>query len=313
MSRNVAGASPLAGRAVLVTGAARGIGAAVAREAAGRGARVALVGLEPERLSALAGELGSGHIWAEADVTDQAELQQAVDLVTSVHGGLDVVVANAGVANTGTVATNPADALARTVEVNLVGTIRTVSATLPQVIASRGHYLLIASAASFLSAPGLAAYCASKAGVEAFGDAFRLEVAHRGVTVGTAHPIWVDTDLVRDAQEDLPLFRRMLADARGPFGRSISVESCARMLLDGIERRRPKVFVPPALGVAFQLRGLLTTGPARRAMAREAARSVPLLEDEVRRLGRSFGRRSVAMTEVGPALAMQTDKSGPTT
>jgi len=198
------------------------------------------------------------------------------------------------VANTGTVATNPADALARTVEVNLVGTIRTVSATLPHVTASRGHYLLVASAASFLAAPGLAAYCASKAGVEAFGDAFRLEVAHRGVTVGTAHPIWVDTDLVRDAQEDLPLFRRMLADARGPFGQSISVESCARMLLDGIERRRPKVFIPPALLVAFHLRGLLTTGPARRAMAREAARSVPLLEDEVRRLGRPFGRRSVA-------------------
>lgn len=286
--------SPLSGRAVLVTGAARGIGAAVAREVVARGGRVALVGLEPDRLAALADELGPGQVWASADVTDQAQLERAVARAADALGRLDAVVANAGVANTGTVATNPADALARTVEVNLVGTIRTVSATLPHVAAARGHYLLVASAASFLSAPGLAAYCASKAGVEAFGDAFRLEVAHRGVTVGTAHPSWVDTDLVEDAMEDLPMFRRMLGQARGPLSRPSSAEACARWIVDGIERRRPKVYVPPVLGVAFHLRAVLTTGVARRAMAAAAARSVPRLEEEVRRLDRSFGRHSVA-------------------
>jgi NAD(P)-dependent dehydrogenase (short-subunit alcohol dehydrogenase family) len=120
---------------------------------------------------------------------------QAVD-------GLDVVVANAGVANTGTVATSSVDALVRTVDVNLVGTIRTVSATLSHVLASRGHYLLVASAASFAVAPGLAAY-----------------VAHRGVTVGTAHPTWVDTDLVRDAREDLPLLEEEIRRLGRSFGR----------------------------------------------------------------------------------------------
>ncbi len=290
-------ASPLSGRAVLVTGAARGIGAAVARELAARGARVALVGLEPTLLRELARELGPDAFWAEADVTDQSSLEAAVTGAVGRLGGLDAVVANAGIANTGTVATNPADALARTVEVNLIGVMRTVSATRPHVVAARGHYLLVASAASFSVAPGLAAYCASKAGVEAFGDAFRLEVAHQGVTVGTAHPIWVDTDLVRDAKADLPIFRQAIEQMPGPMGRQVDVATCARMFVDGIERRRVKVFVPRTVGLVFHARALLTTGPARQLMARQAGRSVPALEEQVRRLGRAFGQHSAGLTE----------------
>lgn len=288
--------SPLQGRRVLVTGAARGIGEAVAREVAARGGRVALVGLEAERLASLADQLGGSgeHSWVEADVTDQIALERAVGRVVAVLGGLDVVVANAGVANTGTVATSPADALARVVEVNLIGVLRTVSATLPHLLASRGHYLLVASVASFTVAPGLAAYGASKAGVQSFGDALRFEVAHRGVTVGTAHPIWVDTDLVRDAKADLPLFERSLRRMPGPLS-EVDVQTCARQIVDGIERRRDKVFVPPSSRWIYHARGLLGWSPVRRVMAREAARSVPVLEDEVRQLGRSFGRHSVAL------------------
>ncbi len=211
-------------------------------------------------------------------------------------GRLDAVVANAGIASAGTVATTPVEALARTVEVNLVGVIRTVSTTLPYVEAASGHFLLVSSAASFAPTPGLAAYCASKAGVESFGDALRLEVAHRGVTVGTAHPIWVDTDLVRDAQDDLPIFRRQLAKARGPMATQ-DVASCARLLVEGVERRRAKVFVPPSLRWLFHARALMTTGPARRLATRQAVRQVPRLEEDVRRLGRPFGRHSTAMAD----------------
>jgi NAD(P)-dependent dehydrogenase (short-subunit alcohol dehydrogenase family) len=286
--------SPLQGRRVLVTGPARGIGEAVARDLVGRGCRVALVGLEPDRLERLARELGGDHTWAEADVTDQAALEQAVRGVVASLGGLDVVVANAGVATRGTVATTPADALARVVEVNLVGVLRTVSATLPHLLDSRGHYLLVASAASFTVSPGLSAYCASKAGVHAFGDALRLEVGHRGVTVGTAHPIWIDTDLVRDAREDLPLFARTLDKTPGPLGHALDVESCARLIVDGIERRRDKVFVPPSVRWLYHARSILETWPVRRLVAGEAARTVPELEAEVRRLGRAFGRHTVA-------------------
>ena len=298
--------SPLRGRVVLVTGAARGIGEAVAREVAARGGQVALVGLEPERLQALSAELsratGVEHFWARADVTDQSSLDKAVTGALDALGGIDVVVANAGIANSGTVATNPPDALARTVEVNLIGVMRTVSATLPHVRESHGHYLLVASAASFTVAPGLAAYCASKAGVESFADAFRLEVAHLGVTVGSAHPIWIDTDLVRDAKEDLPLFRKTIEHLPGPLGRQVDVQTCARMIVDGIEARKAKVFVPPSVGWLFHARALLTTGLVRKLMAKEAARSVPRLEEEVRTLGRAFGRHSTGLGEqIDPA------------
>src|SRR5215211_6286911 len=120
-------ASPLAGKAVLVTGAARGIGEHFARRAAARGARLALVGLEPERLKAVASDVEA--VWYEADVTDQAAVDAAVAGATVALGGLDVVVANAGVANLGTVAITPVDVVLRTVDVNLGGVIRTVSAT----------------------------------------------------------------------------------------------------------------------------------------------------------------------------------------
>src|SRR6476646_3650452 len=113
--------TPLAGKTVLITGAARGIGAALARKAAARGARVALVGLEPDLLAAVADGLGPEHLWIEADVTDPGALEAAVRKTVETFGGLDVVVANAGIAPLGTVATSSARALARTIEVNLIG------------------------------------------------------------------------------------------------------------------------------------------------------------------------------------------------
>jgi NAD(P)-dependent dehydrogenase (short-subunit alcohol dehydrogenase family) len=119
-----------AGKNVLVTGAARGIGAATARDLAGRGARLALVGLEPDLLAALATELGcvqrpgDRHLWIEADVTDSAALQAATVQAVAALGGLDVVVANAGIASFGPVRSIDPEAFAKTVDVNLTGVFR---------------------------------------------------------------------------------------------------------------------------------------------------------------------------------------------
>src|SRR5215210_7082343 len=247
------------GKVVLITGPARGIGAETARLLAARGARLSLVGLEPELLAALAAELGGGHVWFECDVTDQAALERAVAGTVGALGGIDVVIANAGVASNGTVAVGPVEALVRTIDVNLTGVVRTVSATLPYVTESRGYYLLVSSAAALAPLPGLSAYAAAKSGVEQFGNVLRLELAHKGVRVGVAHPSWIDTDMVRDVRSDLSSFDRMLRTLPGPFGRITSVGECAAAFVRAVERRRRKVYVPAALAPLAAVRYLFAS------------------------------------------------------
>lgn len=283
----------LDGKVVLITGAARGIGAETARRLAARGARISLVGLEPDLLASVAAELADAR-WFEADVTDQEAVDRAVAGTVAAFGGIDIVVTNAGIANHGTVAVSPVAALARTIEVNLLGTVRTVTATLPHVTRARGYYLLVASAAAFTMLPGMAAYCASKSGVEQFGNVLRLEVAHKGVDVGVAYMTWIDTDLVRDVRADLPSFEDSLKKLPGPLGRYTRVEVCADGFVAAIAARRRTVFVPRGLSAVSALR-MLVGGLARRQLLREAARSVPLLEADVGRLGRSFGAHSTGL------------------
>jgi NAD(P)-dependent dehydrogenase (short-subunit alcohol dehydrogenase family) len=283
----------VSGKVVLITGPARGIGAETARRLASRGARLSLVGLEPARLAALAAELGGGHVWHECDVTDQGALERAVAGTVETLGGIDVVIANAGIASHGTVAVSPVEALVRTVEVNLVGVVRTVSATLAHVTERRGYYLLVSSAAALAALPGMSAYAAAKSGVEQFGNALRLEVAHKGVGVGVAHPAWIDTDLVRDVQHDLESFNEMFKTLPGPFGKITSVGECAGALVRAVERRARKVYVPRTLAPLASLRQLFASPLSEYLMGRRARRLVPKAEREVKALGRSFGLHSV--------------------
>ena len=278
---------------VLVTGPARGIGAETARLLARRGARLALVGLEADRLAALAAELGDGHAWAACDVTDQAALERAVAAMVAAHGRIDVVVANAGVASHGTVATTPADAMARTIEVNLTGVVRTVAATLPHVRARRGYFLLVSSAAAIAPLPGIAAYAASKSGVEQFANVLRLELARDGVAVGTAHPSWIGTDMVHDPHGDLPSFATTLGRLPGPFGRVTSVHECAEAFVAAVERRQRKVFVPASVGAFALIRQLITSRLGDAIVRWQGRDLVPQLEREVAALGRTFGKNSV--------------------
>lgn len=278
--------APLSRQRVLITGPARGIGAQTARLAAARGARLGLIGLEPARLAALAGELGEGHHWAECDVTDQASLHQAVASTVAELGGLDVVVANAGIATIVTAAAGPADAMVRMVDVNLSGVIRTVSATLPHLIASRGYALLVSSAAAYTAMPGMAAYAASKAGVEQFGNVVRLETAHLGVSIGTAHPIWIDTDLVRAYPPSFMAARRKLP---WPLHTVVSVEACAEALVRGIEHRQRKVYVPRSMAAIQALRTLTLSKLSDRITLKLTGGGVLVtqLEEESRALARS--------------------------
>src|SRR6266516_5722319 len=231
------------GRTVLITGAARGIGAETARQLAARGARLSLVGLEPERLEALAGELDGEPAWFEADVRDAGALERAVAGTVERFGGIDVVVANAGIRNPmATVATVAPEAFERVIEVNLVGVWRTARAVLPHLLESRGYLVCIASLAAAAHVPLMAPYAAAKAGVEAFANCLRLEVADKGIDVGVAYFGFIDTDMVREGQE---LARRQSGqDGPGPMARPTPVPKAARGLVRGIERRSQRVVVP---------------------------------------------------------------------
>jgi len=285
---------PVDGSVVLVTGAARGIGAATARELAARGARLALVGLEPEALTALAHELGPGHTWTEADVTDQQALEAAVATTLERHGRLDAVLANAGLASYGTVRQIDPDDFARVIDVNLTGVFRTLHTTIPHLVASRGYALVVSSLAAFAPVGGLAPYAASKAGVEALALAVRQEVAHLGVGVGVCHPGWIDTDMVRGTEADLPGFAESRASMPWPANSITDVDECARRIADAIARRSRRVYVPRAVLAAMLARPLIASALVERLTSDRVARAIPQLEAQVARLGRSFGQHSVA-------------------
>ena len=119
------------GKTVLITGAARGLGAEAARRVAARGANVALVGLEPEELERVAAQCGANAAWFECDVTDTEALKRAVQGTVERFGGIDVVMANAGIAPVGMVRSTDPAAFERTIEINLLGVWRTVRAALP--------------------------------------------------------------------------------------------------------------------------------------------------------------------------------------
>jgi len=278
---------------IFITGPARGIGAEVARMCARRGAKLALVGFEPDRLAALAQELGKDALWIECDVTDQSALQRAVDATIAKFGAIDVVFANAGIASNGPISVTPADALARVVEVNLIGVIRTVSATLAHVVARKGYLLLMSSAAAITTSPGLSSYAASKIGVEHFANGLRMEVAHKGVSVGSVHPCWTDTDLVNDTRRDLQSFNRLLDKLPGPFRGVTPLPVCAAAIVEAIEKRKRKVFIPKSLAPFAAMRQFLNSRFGEFLLAKEMRRTVPRLEREVQELGRSFGEHSV--------------------
>lgn len=288
----------MAGKVAFVTGAARGIGAGVCRELANRGARVALTGLEGDELRERAKELGPGHLAQEADVTDMDSLRAAVRRAVSELGGIDVVVANAGIGTYGTIESADPESWLRTVDVNLNGVFRTVHVTLPHVVERKGYVLVVASVASFMGLPGMSSYCASKAGVECFVRALRGEVAFRGVAAGSAHPGWIDTDLVREAEQDLESFRFMRSKLPWPLKDTTSVEACARAIVDGIEKRKARVFVPRSVAMLYWLRSLLNTALGERPTESLAAEFIPMIERDVEALGRAGSARTVRINRL---------------
>jgi NAD(P)-dependent dehydrogenase (short-subunit alcohol dehydrogenase family) len=270
----------ISGRTVLITGAARGIGAQTAVRLHAKGANVALVGLEPELLEALASGLGDRAAWFEADVTDADALERAVQGTLSRFGGLDVAIANAGIHYIGALATAPIEQVERTLDVNLYGVWRTDRAVLGALTERNGYLLNIASLAAASHAPLMGPYAASKAAVEALSDSLRVEMAPAGVAVGCAYFGFIDTDLVRGsfAHPSTQLMSAMLPPGiRKPVPVSVAVDAIER----GIERRAARLWAPRYVGSALRMRGVMQPLLERRAVhSRRLAEAVRLADPE---------------------------------
>ena len=278
----------LQGKVVFITGGARGIGAEVARRLRNRGAKLVLTDLDKAELDALATDLGQdGVLTAVADVRDLPAMQAAAAAAVERFGGIDVVVANAGIASYGSVLHVDPETFKRVIDVDVIGVFNTVRAALPSVIERRGYVLVVSSLAAFTPLAGMASYDVAKAGVEHFASALRQEVAYQGVEVGSAHMAWIDTPLVRDTKADLGAFGEMLAKLPWPLNKTTSVDKCVDAFVAGIEGRRRRVYCPGWVGVLRWLKPVLTLRPVEAPFVKGAATIVPKMDAEVAALGRS--------------------------
>jgi NAD(P)-dependent dehydrogenase (short-subunit alcohol dehydrogenase family) len=281
----------LDGRVALITGAASGIGAELARQLSGRGMRLALIDRDAEGLSAVAAGL-PGAETAVADVQDAPGLTAAIDDLAARLGGIDVAVANAGIATGGPLRLVGPDTVEDTIDINLLGVWRTVRASVPHVVPRRGHLLLIASAAALLPAGGLGAYSAAKAGVDALGRALRVELRPHGVSVGVAYYLFLNTPMVA-AGEDSPVFNAARGRLPSPISRVWPLEPAVARTVTAIERRSRAVAHPPFLRAVMAVRGLLDNPLTDRI----AASGIPAMDEafarEAERVGAAEAARAV--------------------
>jgi NAD(P)-dependent dehydrogenase (short-subunit alcohol dehydrogenase family) len=232
----------LSGKSVLITGAAQGIGAAMARLLAMRHVRLSLVDIQGPALQQLGHDLGETMLYQQADITESDAMEEAVAATVERFGHLDVAVVNAAIVTVGSVERGDPEAFERVVSVNLLGSWRTVRATLPHIIEARGYILFVSSLSGTIQGPLHAAYNSSKAGLQAFANTLRLEVQGLGVDIGVVHNIYTATQTGREAVEH-PLIRGLPGL---PKMKPQPVEKTAAMLVRGMERRSRTIVVPAA-------------------------------------------------------------------
>lgn len=248
----------LSQQVVLVTGAANGIGAETARQLIDKGARVALLDCDEAALATIVDELGEQAAGFVADVSDAGSIQAAVKAAAARFGGIDVVLANAGISGpVTTVDSIDPVAFERVIEINLLGVFRTVRAALPYVSERAGYVMLTSSIMAAVPGPTVAAYCASKAGVEAFGRALRIELAESGVAVGIAYFGLIDTEMVRGPATSTGGISELLKALPSWLSKPAPVSSAGAVVVSGIERRASRVYAPRYVPMLLESRTLL--------------------------------------------------------
>jgi 3-oxoacyl-[acyl-carrier protein] reductase len=223
----------------LVTGASRGIGRAVAGALAARGAAVGLLARSQQELDAMAAELGPRAVALPADVGDREQVRDAVARFISDVGGLDLVVANAGIAHYGPFLAQDVERVEAMTRVNWLGTVYTVDAALGHLIdRASGHIVVVSSGAGLRSFPWAAGYGATKSAQRAFAEALRHELSGSGVSVTTVYPGEIATHLHDHEKATMPDWYHGDDAAAG-------VDRLAAAILRGVENDRRAVYHPP--------------------------------------------------------------------
>jgi NAD(P)-dependent dehydrogenase (short-subunit alcohol dehydrogenase family) len=169
-----------------------------------------------------------------------------------------VVVANAGIASRGaTFRAMATEGFDRVIDVNLMGVVRTVEAALPEIIRRKGHAVVIASIYAFSNGLGATPYAMSKAGVEQFGRALRVELVQHGASASVAYFGFIDTEMVRRAIDADPIGESMLGSLPKPLQKRVSPSVAGEAIVRGIERRAPRIIRPRRWVAMSVLRGVL--------------------------------------------------------
>src|SRR6478735_4722368 len=248
----------LNGKVALVTGAARGIGYETARQMHMRGASVAVVDLDPGQAREAAERIGERAIGIGADVTDHGAMQAAVAETVERFGGLDVAVANAGIAQTkmATVRGIGGEEWERVFEVDMLGVWRTARAALPQIVERRGHIVVTSSVYAFVNGVLNSPYAVAKSGVESMGRSLRAELTPLGASASVAYFGWVDTKMVQDAVAR-PGSNRLQENTPDFLLKRIPPSAAGAAIVRGIEERAPRIFAPKWWRYVSALRGIL--------------------------------------------------------
>ena len=229
----------LTGKVAVVTGASSGIGEATVLELASRGASVVAAARSVEKLKDLARRTAaSGVLVLETDVADRASVEAMVGRVVEEFGRVDVLVNNAGLGLSGRIAELRAEDLRYVFEVNTIGTLNCVQATLPRM-GSGGRIINVSSVVGKRAIPKVGGYCSTKFALNALSDSLRVEVAERGVSVTSVYPGTTRTSF-RDNS------RRTKDEKRGWRPRGVTPERVAKKIADAAERGPRDVYVTPS-------------------------------------------------------------------
>ena len=243
-------------KVVLITGAGQGIGLALATLLHDRGASIAMVDVDTDSVVAAADAFGERALPLTADVRDRAGMKAVVAQIVERFGRLDVVIANAGIAPPpATLRTIDEDAFDRVIDINLTGVFNTVRPALEQVIEHNGHVVVVSSAAAFAPGAGGSPYMISKAAVEQFGRALRIELAAVGASAGVAYFGIVDTAMTHDTIDEDDLVGEVAALLPWPLSQRISAAEAAKSIADGIAERAARTIAPASWQPYSLLRG----------------------------------------------------------